>query len=74
MKPTIQLKTPLGVGTFQGWMPVLQNGVKINKAIVRLPINAQTEPHKRDANCLTKSAVGSGLWLFAQGDIKAEAS
>jgi hypothetical protein len=67
----VQLKTPLGIGTFQGWMPVLQNGVKVNKAMVRLPIDKTTEPHRKDANCLTKGAVGSGLWLFQQSEVEA---
>jgi hypothetical protein len=67
----VKLQTPLGVGTFQGWMPVLTNGVKINKALIRLPINATTEPHRKDTNCLTKGANGSGLWLFDQSEVKA---
>jgi hypothetical protein len=71
MKPSIKLQTPLGIGTFQGFMPVLTNGVKVNKLLIRLPINAQTEPHRRDSNCLTKGATASGLWLFDQVETKA---
>jgi hypothetical protein len=65
-----RLQTPIGTGTFQGWMPVLQNGVQVNKAMVRLPIDKTTEPHRKDANCLTKGATASGLWLFEQSEIK----
>jgi hypothetical protein len=67
----VKLQTPLGVGTFQGWMPVLVNGVQVNKAMIRLPINQTTEPHRKDANCLTKRASASGLWLFEQSEVKA---
>jgi hypothetical protein len=64
------LKTPLGIGTFQGFMPVLVNGYIVNKVMIRLPINAQTEPHKKDSNCLTKRANASGLWLFSQDEVE----
>jgi hypothetical protein len=62
----IKFHTPLGVGTFQGFMSVL-GSVKL---LIRLPINSETEPHKRDSNCVTKGAVGSGLWLFEPTEIK----
>jgi hypothetical protein len=71
MKPSIKLQTPIGIGTFQGFMPVLTNGVKVNKLMIRLPINAQTEPHRKDSNCVTKGATTSGLWLFEQTETKA---
>jgi hypothetical protein len=67
----VKLHTPLGIGTFQGFMPTLQNGVPVRKMLVRLPINPTTEPHRNDPNCLTRKAAGSGLWLFAQGEVKA---
>jgi hypothetical protein len=70
MKPSVRLNTPLGIGTFQGFMPVLTNGVKVNKLMIRLPINAQTEPHRRDSNCVTKGATTSGLWLFHQTEVE----
>ena len=70
----VKLETPLGIGTFQGWMSVLVNGVTVNKAMIRLPINATTEPHRKDANCLTKGATASGLWIFAQSEVKAVTS
>jgi hypothetical protein len=62
----MKFQTPLGTGTFEGFMPVL-GSVKL---LIRLPINTTTEPHKRDSNCVTKGAIGSGLWLFAQTDVK----
>jgi hypothetical protein len=66
-----RLHTPLGIGTFQGFMPVLVNGVTVNKMLIRLPINATTEPHRRDANCLTKGANATGLWIFEQTEVRA---
>ena len=63
MKLSIRLQTPLGIGTYQGTMD--------SRALVRLPVNPTTEPHLRDANCLTKRATASGLWLFSNDEIKA---
>jgi hypothetical protein len=62
----IKFQTPLGIGTFQGFMSVL-GSVKL---LIRLPINSETEPHKRDSNCVTKGAIGSGLWTFAKDEVR----
>jgi hypothetical protein len=62
----VKFQTPLGIGTFQGFMSV-PGSVKL---LIRLPINTTTEPHKRDSNCVTKGAIGSGLWLFAKDEVR----
>ena len=56
--------TPLGAGVVQG----IFDGVLI---LVRLPITKETEPHLKDANCLTQHATGSGLWKFAAEELEA---
>ena len=66
-----RLQTPLGIGTFDGWMLAEQGGVKVRKLLVRLPIDKTTEPHRNDSNCLTRRAVSVGLWIFGQDEVKA---
>ena len=56
--------TPLGAGVVQG----NYDGSMI---LVRLPITKDTEPHLRDANCLTQHATGSGLWKFEPAQLEA---
>ncbi len=60
--------TPIGTGTFQARMLTVRNEVKF---LVRLPINPETSKHLQDANCLTRRATQTGLWLFASDEVKA---
>jgi hypothetical protein len=68
----LKMKTPLGTGTLEGRILVIVNGCAVRNLLIRLPINKETEPHKRDANCLTRHANESGLWHFFDSEVKAE--
>ena len=60
------IQTPIGQGIGQGPMEREDETV----FLVRLPINEQTEPHRRDENCVTHNAIHSGLWFFEKGELK----
>jgi hypothetical protein len=60
--------TPIGPGTFQGKIVTMDSKIKY---LVRLPVNETTQPHLWDANCLTRHAVQSGLWLFDSSEVEA---
>jgi hypothetical protein len=38
------------------------------EVLVRLPINKETEKHKKKSNCITPKAIGSGLWVFKEDE------
>lgn len=59
----MKLLTPLGPGTYEG-------RYIDGRLLVRLPVNAETQKHLGDENCLTHRAVRSGLWLFDRGEVK----
>ena len=38
--------------------------------LVRLSINKETEKHKKKSTCITPKAIGSGLWVFQEDELK----
>jgi hypothetical protein len=66
------VNTPIGQGLFQGRFGVLERGTTVEKeevALVRLNVNAETEPHLKDPNCVTPHAEGCGLWTFGVSEL-----
>lgn len=72
MNANQSVKTPLGAGVVQGRFAVLYGGqaVVTDAVIVRLPINDSTRPTMKQSSCLTPRAEQSGLWVFAEEDVK----
>ena len=68
MKPGFnqRVSTALGQGNCSGVMQ-RQDGTVY---LVRLPVNEQTQPHLRDANCLTPKANRTGLWTFSESELQ----
>ena len=68
MQPSFNktVSTPWGTGYSSGTM----RSDDQTFYLVRLPINAQTQPHLHDENCLTPKASHSGLWAFQEGDLQ----
>lgn len=58
-----KVKTPIGEGVFDGWW-----GSK-DQAIVRLPVNQETETHLHDENCLTPRATRQALFSFPTSEL-----
>ena len=67
MSTNQNVKTPLGGGVVQGKMMADDGRWKV---IVRMPINDVTKATMKQAFCLTPRATVSGLWVFAEGEIK----
>lgn len=62
----MKVQTPLGIGLYQAMFAV-QDGARepvTTGALVRLPINKETEKARKNSNCLTPKAQVSGLWVF----------
>lgn len=72
MLTNLKVSTPLGSGIVQGPYAVRDgNGDLIGKALlVRLPINDMTRPELNRSNCVTPMAKTSGLWVFAESEVK----
>lgn len=67
-----KVKTKYGEGFVQGFFTV--QDPKTLKVIstgiaVRLPVNEVTQPHLKDANCVTASATHSGVWVFQESEL-----
>lgn len=62
------VNTPIGQGRFQG---VMNQAAEAQEAValVRLNVNAETEPHRKDSNCLTPRAATCGLWTFKESEL-----
>lgn len=60
------VQTPIGEGVAQSSLIHDKSG---NKYVVRLPINEQTKPHLKDANCITQRADRTGLWFFLEKEL-----
>ena len=60
------VNTPIGQGLFQGVFVDKAPGepVSADQGMVRLPVNAETQKHLADSNCLTPKAKDCGLWVF----------
>lgn len=68
-----KVKTPLGEGFVQGQFQVQdpQTSTVISTGIaVRLPVNEVTQPHLKDASCLTSHATYSGVWVFQESELQ----
>ena len=48
----------------------VQGGYFGGGILVRLPINKETEKHKKKSSCVTPKAIGSGLWVFQEDELK----
>lgn len=49
----------------------VQGGWREGGILVRLSINKETEKYKKKSTCVTPNAVGSGLWIFQESELKA---
>lgn len=68
-----KVKTKYGEGFVQGFFQVHDpetNAVISTGIAVRLPVNDVTQPHLKDANCVTSSATRSGVWVFQESELQ----